>query len=130
MAEGQVLGHEGGLRTKNGAERAESESNEAEHRERIRSESESPRRTWDWPEVQRFEASMARPQTPLWDFGEAQDWSRAGTKLSVRRFAHRKENHLFPVLASRCEEPPRGRRGARVNRSCCAFAGKEDGSPG
>jgi hypothetical protein len=47
MAEGQVLGHEGGPRTKNGAERAERESNEAEHRERIRSESESPRRTWD-----------------------------------------------------------------------------------
>ena len=47
MAEGQVLGHEGGPRTKKGADGAESESNEAEHRERIRSESESPRRTWD-----------------------------------------------------------------------------------
>lgn len=44
MAEGQVLGHEGGPRTNKGAEGAESESNEAEHRERIRSEGQSSRR--------------------------------------------------------------------------------------
>jgi hypothetical protein len=47
MAKGQVLGHEGGPRTKKGAEGAESESNEAEHRERIRSKGESSRRPWE-----------------------------------------------------------------------------------
>jgi hypothetical protein len=47
MAKGEVLGHEGGPRTNKGAEGAESESNEAEHRERIRFEGESPRRPWD-----------------------------------------------------------------------------------
>jgi hypothetical protein len=41
MAKGQVLGDQGGARTKKGAEGAESESNEAEHRERIRSEGKS-----------------------------------------------------------------------------------------
>jgi hypothetical protein len=72
MAKGQVLGHEGGPRTKKGAEGAESESNETEHRERIRPEDGPPRRSSDQTEVQRVEGPTARPRTPLWGFGEGQ----------------------------------------------------------
>ena len=64
MAKGHALGHEGGPRTKKGAECAESESNEAEHRERIRSECGPPRRSSGQTEVQRVEGPTARPGRP------------------------------------------------------------------
>ncbi len=44
MAKGEVLGHEAGPRPKKSAEGAESESDEAEHRNRIRAEGEPSRR--------------------------------------------------------------------------------------
>jgi hypothetical protein len=64
MAKGQVLGHEGGPRIEKSAEGAESESNEAEHRERIRSEGGRLRNPADQTKVQRAEGPTARPGRP------------------------------------------------------------------
>ena len=59
MSESEVLGEEGRARTKKGAEGAESESNEAKHRDRIRAEGESPRSLWDSSEVRENEGPTA-----------------------------------------------------------------------
>jgi hypothetical protein len=71
MAKGEVLGEERGARTKKGAEGAESESNEAKHRDRRRSEGEPPRSLWGCSEVQENEGPMAL-RTPGEILGEAQ----------------------------------------------------------
>jgi len=59
MSESEVPGEEGRARAKEGAEGAESESNETKHRDRKRSEGESPRSLWDSSEVQENEGPTA-----------------------------------------------------------------------
>lgn len=59
MSQSEVLDEEGRARTKKGVEGAESESNDAKRRDRIRSEGESPRSPWDSSEVQENEGPTA-----------------------------------------------------------------------